>query len=107
MKIIDAKKTGTLTIAEKTALIRGEFRNRKLRLWSSAMWSQPMRKKKKKKKKKKRNWSHGTAIEFTKEGKTYNERLMIPYPASGIYTVQFKVQLYDGTVAMWDNPQRL
>lgn len=44
-------------------------------------------------------------IDFTKEGETYNERLMIPYPASGVYTVQFQVQLYDGTVAMWENPK--
>lgn len=44
-------------------------------------------------------------IDFTKEGETYNERLMIPYPASGVYTVQFHVQLYDGTVPMWQTPK--
>jgi len=97
VKIIDAKKTGTLTIAEKnsanswgnsgtgsTALEFGDVVAADAEKGTGAT-AQP--------------------IEFTKEGETYNERLMIPYPASGIYTVQFKVQLYDGTVAMWDNPK--
>ena len=34
-----------------------------------------------------------------KEGETYNERLMIPMDNSGIYTVTFSVELFDGVVS--------
>lgn len=97
VKITDAKKTGTLTIGNKstvnswgtsgtgsTALEFGDVVAADAEKGAEAT-AQP--------------------IDFTEEGETYNERLMIPYPASGVYTVQFLVQLYDGTVAMWQNPK--
>ena len=40
------------------------------------------------------------AIEYTAEGETYNEMLMIPTKATQSYDVTFKVKLFNGTVLM-------
>ena len=80
VKVTDAKKTGTLTIGETNE-------------WSNQTGNAEL--------------DFGNVITDNvaaiiangKEGETYNERLMIPMNNTGIYTVTFSVELFDGAVS--------
>ena len=85
VKVTDAKKTGTLTIgatnewSTQTGNVELDFGN--------VITEDD------------KNDNVAATIANGKEGETYNERLMIPMNNTGIYTVTFSVELFDGAVS--------
>lgn len=86
VKITDAKKTGTLTIGE-TNVWSAQTGNAELDFGNVITEDD-------------KDDNTAATIANGKEGETYNERLMIPMDQSGIYTVTFSVELFDGEVSM-------
>lgn len=85
VKITNAMKQGTLTVGEEDN-VWSEISDPTLSLDFGAAGTTDM--------------TTADAIEYTKEGETYNEKLMIPTKNTQSYTVTFKVELLNGTVPM-------
>lgn len=85
VKVTDAKKTGTLTIGE-TNEWSNQTGNAELDFGNVITEDD-------------KDDNVAAIIANGKEGETYNERLMIPMNNTGIYTVTFSVELFDGAVS--------
>ena len=85
VKITDAKKTGTLTIGEENVW-SAQTGNTELDFGNVITEDD-------------KDDNVAAIIANGKEGETYNERLMIPMNNTGIYTVTFSVELFDGAVS--------
>lgn len=86
VKITDAKKTGTLTIGA-TNEWSAQTGNAELDFGNVITEDD-------------KDDNTAATIANGKEGESYNERLMIPMDNTGIYTVTFSVELFDGAVSM-------
>lgn len=86
VKITDAKKTGTLTIGEENVW-SAQTGNTELDFGNVITEDD-------------KDDNVAAIIANEKEGETYNERLMIPMDNTGVYTVTFSVELFDGGVSM-------
>lgn len=86
VKIINAMKQGTLTVGEEEDNVWSEISDPTLSLDFGAAGTTGV--------------ATADAIEYAKEGETYNEMLMIPTKNDQSYTVTFKVELLNGTVPM-------
>ena len=85
VKITDAKKTGTLTIGEENVW-SAQTGNAELDFGNVITEDD-------------KDDNVAAIIANGKEGETYNERLMIPMDNTGVYTVTFSVELFDGAVS--------
>lgn len=85
VQITDAKKTGVLTIANGTNTWNANDVSGEVTLNFGAVGTTE---------------NVADAIMINSEGETYNEKLMIPYNNTGIYTVKFVVELFDDAISM-------